>query len=73
MAGASGSNQLWTVPEVAQRLQVTEETVRRWLRGGELAGVRLSRKAGWRIRERDIEAFLQAHGTGPTQKNEPIP
>ncbi len=39
-----------TVAEVAEQLSVTEETVRRWLRNGQLEGTLLSRKAGWRIR-----------------------
>jgi excisionase family DNA binding protein len=52
---------LLTVEEVALQLSVTQETVRRWLRAGDLPGVRLARKAGWRIRERDLEGFLMAH------------
>ena len=49
---------LLTVRNVAERLSVTEETVRRWLRSGELQGVMLSRKAGWRIRPEALAAFL---------------
>ena len=42
-----------------------EETVRRQLRGGELRGVRFARKAGWRIRESDLQAYLAAHTNVP--------
>jgi excisionase family DNA binding protein len=49
------------VPEVAERLDVGEETVRRWIRSGDLAALDLGgRRAGYRIRESDLEAFLQA-------------
>jgi excisionase family DNA binding protein len=61
----SGDEQLLTVDEVARRLGVTAETVRRWLRSGELRGVRFARKAGWRIRESDLQAYLAAHANVP--------
>lgn len=48
-----------TVEEVADRLRVNREAVRRWLRAGELRGVHLSRKTGWRITEADLAAFLR--------------
>ncbi|MBF6589098.1 MAG: helix-turn-helix domain-containing protein [Ktedonobacterales bacterium] len=63
MSEGPSSARLLTVPEVALQLGVTEETVRRWLRAGDLPGVRLARKAGWRIRAPDLEAFLQARDT----------
>lgn len=55
---------LLTVRDVAEQLSVTEETVRRWLRDGKLAGVVLSRKAGWRIRPEALTAFLAGHASG---------
>jgi excisionase family DNA binding protein len=51
---------LLTVREVAEYLDVTEETVRRWLRTGRLDGVLLSRKSGWRIRPEAVERMLSA-------------
>ena len=48
----------FTVEEVAGRLKVTEETVRRWLRSGDLAGKNFGGRTGYRIREVDINAFL---------------
>jgi excisionase family DNA binding protein len=47
-----------TVEQVAERLQVHIETVRRWIRSGDLPSVRLGRRAGYRIKAADLEAFL---------------
>lgn len=52
---------LLTVDEVAERLRVGAETVRRWLRLGKLKGAHLPNKAGWRIREDDLERFVDAY------------
>jgi excisionase family DNA binding protein len=46
-----------TVEQVASRLQVHEETVRRWLRDGRLRGHLISRRAGYRVRESEVERF----------------
>lgn len=50
--------QLLTVEDVADRLQVHPETIRRWLREGRLQGYRISRRGGWRIRPESVEAML---------------
>jgi excisionase family DNA binding protein len=55
-----------TVEQVAERLQVHEETVRRWLRAGLLRGHVISRRAGWRIRESEVDRF--ASGEEPDVK-----
>lgn len=52
------TDQLLTVPEVADYLRVDPETVRRWLREGRIKGVHLSRAAGWRVRRSDLDAFV---------------
>ena len=49
-----------TVDQVAERLKVNEQTVRRWLREGELQGVAFGGRTGWRISEADLHAFLDA-------------
>jgi excisionase family DNA binding protein len=46
-----------TVEQVASRLQVHEETVRRWLRDHRLRGHLISRRAGYRVRESEVERF----------------
>ena len=61
---------LLTVWDVANGMRIGEETVRRWLRSGKLRGICLSRKAGWRIRESDLYAFLD---TLITQNGETYP
>jgi excisionase family DNA binding protein len=48
-----------TVSEVADRLRLKPETVRRWLRSGKLHGVSLgSDSAGWRIPESEVQRLL---------------
>jgi excisionase family DNA binding protein len=47
-----------TVAQIAERLSIAEETVRRWLRSGDLCGVRLSDRAGWRVKESDVARYL---------------
>lgn len=47
------------VPEVAQRLDVSIETVRRWLRDGKLKGRMIGgQRSGYRIPESEIERLL---------------
>ena len=53
-----------TIEEITQMLSVHEQTVRRWIREGQLPGVLLGRKAGYRIRESDLNAFLESRATG---------
>lgn len=55
------SARLMTVDEVAERLRVGAETVRRWLRLGKLKGARLPNKAGWRIHEDDLDMFVETY------------
>jgi excisionase family DNA binding protein len=58
------ADRLLTVDEVAERLRLNPETIRRWLRAGRLSGVWLgSDSAGWRIDERDLAAFIAARRT----------
>ena len=47
-----------TVAQTAERVQVHPETVREWLRMGKLRGSLINRRAGWRIRESDVEQLL---------------
>lgn len=54
-----------TVQEVADRLKVTPLTVRRWLNKGELVGIQLGDRAGWRITEDDLRRFVDARRFTP--------
>jgi excisionase family DNA binding protein len=57
-----------TVNEVAERLNVTPLTVRRWLSAGALSGMHLGDRAGCRIPERDVQTFLDARMRGGVQE-----
>lgn len=51
---------LLTVQQVAERLQVHPDSVRRWIEAGLLAAYRLpGRRAGWRIEETAVQEFLE--------------
>jgi excisionase family DNA binding protein len=65
-ADEKGARDEWlTVKDVAALLKVSEETVRRWVREGELPALALGRKAGFRIRPADLEVFIAArYGLG---------
>lgn len=75
MPNSTPPERMLTVPEVAAAMRVNAETVRRWLRTGELRGFQTGRKAGWRIRERDLHAFIETHGntSGQEGKIKPLP
>jgi excisionase family DNA binding protein len=47
-----------TVNQVAQRLQVDVQTVRRWLRNRDLVGIPFGGRTGWRVTEQELQAFL---------------
>jgi excisionase family DNA binding protein len=48
-----------TVSEVADQLRVHPDSVRRWLRSGQLRGHLISRRAGYRIRPEDVRRFVE--------------
>jgi excisionase family DNA binding protein len=47
-----------SLEDVAERLQVSDRTVRRWVKDGKLAAYKPGRE--WRIRPSDLEDFLEA-------------
>lgn len=47
------TSELLTVEEVAQRLKLNPQTVRRWIRRGTLPATKIGRKE-WRIRAADV-------------------
>lgn len=50
-----------TVEQVAGTLQVSQETVRRWIRNGELPVLDISGgRGGYRIKRSDLDAFIAA-------------
>ena len=51
---------LLTVGQVAERLQVSEYTVRRWLNSDRLKGLKLGGdRLGWRVSEDELRRFLE--------------
>ena len=50
--------ELLTVKEIAGALGVATYTVGDWIRKGQLRGVALSRRSGYRVRREDLAAFL---------------
>jgi excisionase family DNA binding protein len=54
---------LLTPAQVADRLQIHERTVTRWLRGGYLRGFKLGKE--WRIAPSDLRAFMEEHANQP--------
>ena len=58
------NGELLTVQQVAERLKVNPETVRRWLRSGQLRGYLLGGdRAGYRVAADDLDTFIRARGT----------
>lgn len=49
---------LLTVRETSDLLKVKEATVRTWIRDDQLRAIKFGRD--WRIREEDLEAFIEA-------------
>jgi excisionase family DNA binding protein len=53
------TEELLTVEEVAERLKLSQETIRIWLRTGRLRGIRLgTRRSGWRVPTSEMERLL---------------
>lgn len=51
------SDQLLTVPQVAEEFQVTAQTIRNWIAHGTLPAVRIGR--AFRVRRADVDALLE--------------
>jgi excisionase family DNA binding protein len=62
--------ELFTVQQVAERLQVRQRTVKRWLLSGQLRGLKAGRK--WRVTPSAIEAFLQESAGIDQMKSEEV-
>jgi len=59
-------NELLTVDEVAKEIKVHAETVRAWIRSGELVAVDIGGK--YRITRSDLNAFLDKRKTDKRKK-----
>jgi len=50
----------YEVKDIVALLSVHEQTVRRWIKQGDLPAILLGRRGGYRIKASDIDAFLAA-------------
>ena len=57
-----------TVKELAERLEVSEATVRQWIKAGERRAIDIGK--GWRISDTDLEHFLKARETAPRRQED---
>lgn len=51
---------MYTVKHVSKIFNVSEETVRRWIRDGKLNATISSKKAGYRIGKEDMKVFAES-------------
>ncbi len=54
-------DEFYTVDDIAKRLKVNPETVRRWLRTGELKGFQFAPKSSYRVPASVLSAFIDRH------------
>lgn len=57
---------LLTPSQVAEAMQVTERTVYRWLKDGDLKGIKKGRL--WRIKESEFDRFLNDHDSSNNEE-----
>jgi excisionase family DNA binding protein len=50
---------LITLSDVAGAMKVSESTVKRWVRGGLLRAYKVGKRGQLRVREEDLEEFLE--------------
>ena len=61
--GPLGGDRLWTVAEVADHMRVSNMTVYRLIKAGQLPAIRVGKN--YRIRAKDLAAYLDAATTSP--------
>lgn len=59
--GAADDDRLWTVAEVADHMRVSNMTVYRLIKAGELPAIRVGKN--YRIRAKELAAYLDASAT----------
>jgi excisionase family DNA binding protein len=67
---AASEEQLLSLEDVASRLQVSDQTVRRWIKSGKLAAYKPGLE--WRIKPSDLEEFLQARSSPKAPRRSPF-
>jgi excisionase family DNA binding protein len=60
------AEQTWlSVHDIVQKLGVHEQTVRRWIKSGDLTAYLLGDRAGYRIAAADLQAFMDRRRVRP--------
>jgi len=54
----------YTVQQIANHLEVHEQTVRRWIKEGALRAYAFGDRAGYRVSAEDLAAFMDRRRTG---------
>ena len=54
---------LLTVEDIAKRLSVNINSVRRWIRSGDLVAIELGGAAGYRIAQSELDRFIRERQT----------
>ena len=57
------ANDIFTVSQVAEYLQLSEKTVRRLIANSELIASKVGGRS-WRVRKTDVEEYLSLHTNG---------
>ncbi len=52
-----------TIEDIAEMLNVHRNTVRQWIDAKELPALKLGRQRGYRVAQKDLEAFIQRKRT----------
>lgn len=53
-------DKLLTPEEVANTLNMSVLTVKKWLRAGKLKGVKIGTRGDWRVKETDLEKYIES-------------
>ncbi len=54
----------YTVVDLVNELQVHEQTVRRWIKSGDLPAYALGDRAGYRVAAEDLQEFMNRRRVG---------
>jgi len=65
------TTRLYTPDQVAEILQVSVPTVKRWLLAGELPGIKIGPGGHWRVRSDELAAYIE--GSCRRDMKKPIP
>ena len=65
------ATRLYTPDQVAEILQVSVPTVKRWLLTGELPGIKIGPGGHWRVRSDELAAYIEGSRRRDVEKSIP--